>query len=75
MMKRLLNAGSLAVIFGGATILAHPGTASATYINPWGGGGDLGATYCCDTGTTHCCFLNSGCATKAGVCVRVGAAG
>jgi hypothetical protein len=74
-MKRLLNMVSLGVILGGGAILAGPTRASATYINPWGGGGDLGLTYCCDTGSTHCCFLNAGCATKEGYCIRIAPAG
>jgi hypothetical protein len=71
-MNRRLNSLALAAILGGAAILARPVPVSATYINPWGGGGELGITYCCSTGAnTHCCYMNSGCLTKEGVCMRI----
>lgn len=73
-MNRRLNVLALAAILGGAAILARPMPASATYIDPWGGG-NLGITYCCVTGQTRCCYLNTGCATKEGVCVRVAPSG
>jgi hypothetical protein len=69
-MNARLNTLALAAILAGAAILSRPAPVSATYIDPWGGG-DLGITYCCVTGLTRCCYLNSGCATKEGVCVRI----
>ncbi|HET7232145.1 MAG TPA: hypothetical protein VFJ16_19215 [Longimicrobium sp.] len=71
MMKKRVNAIALAVIVGGAGLLARPGSASATYINPWTGGGDNGGvTFCCKTDDTFCCY-NTGCATSPGRCVKV----
>jgi len=73
-MNRRINVLALAAILGGAAILTKPVPASATYIDPWAGG-DLGITYCCMSGPTRCCYLNAGCATKEGVCVRVAPSG
>lgn len=75
-MKTLLNAAALTVILVGGGLLAHPLPASATYVNPLGGGGGTsggnagGITYCCRTGSTFCCNM-TGCATKEGLCVKV----
>lgn len=74
-MKRLLNVLSLGVICGGASVLAHPVRASATYINPWTSGGDYGVLYCCEsTRTASCCYWNTGCATRASTCMQIPAA-
>lgn len=70
-MKTLLNGLAASVILGGAAVLGSPAPVSATYLNPLsGGGGSAGVSFCCATGTTHCCYT-TGCATKEGVCVRV----
>ena len=73
-MNMRINTLALAAILGGAAILGRPAAASATYIDPWAGG-DLAITYCCVTGPTRCCYQNTGCATKDGVCVRIVPAG
>lgn len=73
-MNTRINTLALAAIMGGAVLLARPTPASATYTNPLMGG-DLALTYCCVTGQTRCCYQNSGCATKEGVCIRIVPAG
>ncbi|HET7464427.1 MAG TPA: hypothetical protein VFJ82_24420 [Longimicrobium sp.] len=73
MMNRL-NALALGVICGGTAILSHPAPASATYIDPWtgGGSGDYGVLYCCVTyNSAQCCHWNTGCATKPGTCIQI----
>ena len=53
-----------------AVALGQPGTAHATYLNPWTRP-DEGVLYCCETGpTAHCCS-RTGCMTKNGVCLIV----
>jgi hypothetical protein len=63
---RIVNLAALAVIVGGGAVLARPAPASATYIDPWGGGG--GSTYCCASQDAYCCS-RTGCSTVAGVCI------
>ncbi|HYH82453.1 MAG TPA: hypothetical protein VEX86_21860 [Longimicrobium sp.] len=73
-MNMRIDTLALAAILGGGAILGRPAPASATYMDPWKGG-ELGITYCCVTGPTRCCYLNAGCATKEGHCVRIAPAG
>lgn len=70
-MKKLLNALSLAVICAGSAIVSRPAPASATYLNPWTGGGTgsgSGIVYCCETNPTASCCYATGCQTRAGMC-------
>jgi len=71
MMNRL-NVLAFAVICGGAAIVSRPAPASATYIDPWTGGGDYATLYCCETANnSRCCYPNTGCRTRLGTCEQI----
>jgi len=68
-MNRRLNLLAAAIILGGTSQLAAPRAAHATYYDPFRVTDD-GATYCCRTGQTRCCF-STGCMTREGTCLVV----
>jgi hypothetical protein len=70
-MRHRTHLLAAALIVAGGALLAHPGEARATYLNPLQEPTpDAGVVYCCRTGETHCCFL-TGCMTKEGVCLQI----
>ena len=64
------NLLAAAVILGGASLLAGPRAAHATYYDPFRLVAD-GVTYCCSTGNSARCCSTSGCMSRDGVCVVV----
>lgn len=69
-MNRRLDLLAGAVILAGATALSDPGTAHATYFNPWTHP-DGGTLYCCRTPPTAQCCSTTGCMTREGICLVV----
>ncbi|MFL5383032.1 MAG: hypothetical protein ACJ8GN_10995 [Longimicrobiaceae bacterium] len=69
-MNRHLNLLAAAVILGGASLLAHPRSAHATYFDPFRAAAG-GVTYCCTTGDSARCCSSSGCMTREGVCLVI----
>lgn len=68
-MNRRINLFTAAVVLGGASLLATPRAAHATYLDPFRRA-DYGVAYCCRTGDTRCCS-SSGCMTREGICLVV----
>jgi len=69
-MNRHLNLLAAAVILGGASLLAHPRPAHATYLDPFRVA-ISGVSYCCTTGTSARCCSTTGCMTREGVCLVI----
>jgi len=67
-MNRHLNLLAAAVILGGASLLAQPRPAHATYYDPFRRAAET-VTYCCTTGDSARCCSNVGCMTREGVCL------
>jgi hypothetical protein len=67
-MNRHLNLLAAAVILGGASLLANPRPAHATYLDPFRAAAG-GTSYCCTTGNTARCCSTTGCMTREGVCL------
>jgi len=63
-----LNLLAAAVILAGASLLAEPRAAHATYYDPFRPT-DVAVTYCCSTGNTARCCSTTGCMTRDGVCL------
>ena len=69
-MNRRLSLLAAAVILGGASLLAEPRAAHATYYDPFRATA-VAVTYCCSTGINARCCSSTGCMTREGVCLTV----